>query len=203
MEAFLKGAYQEIVRFTCRLWAYRLKILVYVIVFILVAHALNPYEEIVRSVSFVPEKYRFIIPLLLAIFLAIAASELIIKLGSFVHKRLYLWNHLTPEELEFIACYFEKNIRTKYVIAYNGACKDSGTINLLLNKSIIYLASGMSEYRAEGGSCMSADQYFPFNIYEDAFTFFKRKFPEKIPSKQPAANNGRCGPPHPLQMPQH
>ena len=90
-----------------------------------------------------------------------------------VRKRKKDWNNLTAEELNFVSYYIKNNTKTQYVVAYNGTYKDSGIINPLINKKILYIASNMSEFRGE--SYMTREQCFPFNIHDDAFEFFKDK----------------------------
>jgi len=82
------------------------------------------------------------------------------------------WRDLTPDELAFLSFYVSNNTRTRYVPIYNGTYQDSGIINPLIAKGILYLASQMSEYR--GDSWMSAMQHFPINIHDKAFSFFKK-----------------------------
>lgn len=178
MEAFLKSVYKEVLKLITELWAYRLKILVYLIFIIITAHAINPYHVFLEDINFFPEQYKFLISLLFSLFSGIAIAELVIKVGNIFYKRFYLWKSLTEEENIFVSYYIRNNTKTQYVTAYNGACVSSGTINLLLKKRIIYLASQMSEYRDN-------KQQFPFNIYNDAFYFFKRHkpIPEILPDK--------------------
>lgn len=105
--------------------------------------------------------------------------SLIEKIGYGIYKRIKKnrdWNNLTPEETEFIKHYIQSDTKTRYQVAYNGTWQDSGVITLLKQKRIIYLASTTSEFRGE--SWMSAEQTFPFNIHDDAFKFFKKKFKE-------------------------
>ena len=80
---------------------------------------------------------------------------------------------MTHEEIEFVSHYIKNNTKTKYVIAYNGAWRDSGIINPLIHKGILYLASEISEYR--GDSWENMDQSFPINIHDDAYKFFIKK----------------------------
>lgn len=88
-------------------------------------------------------------------------------------KRKKDWNNLTPEEQEFVKFYIKNNTKTRYMIAYNGTWQDSGIVNPLVNKKILYLASNMSEFRGEDWQDM--EQRFPFNINDNAFEFFKEK----------------------------
>lgn len=83
-------------------------------------------------------------------------------------KRRKQWNSLTPEEIKFISYYITKNTQTRYVSARYGTYSDSGIINGLIVKEILYMASNISEFR-EGG------QTLPFNITDRAFSFFKKK----------------------------
>lgn len=92
-------------------------------------------------------------------------------------KRKKDWNSLTPEEIEFVSYYITNNTKTRYVVANNGTWRDSGIINPLTQKGILYLASNMSEYR--GDSWMDSNQTFPFNIHDDAFKFFTKKLVEE------------------------
>jgi hypothetical protein len=87
-------------------------------------------------------------------------------------RRKHQWNALTPEEIEFVSYYINNNTKTRYVVIYNGTYQDSGIINPLIRKGILYRASNTSEFRGE--SWMSAEQHFPFNIHDNAFEFFQR-----------------------------
>lgn len=107
-------------------------------------------------------------------------ASLVEKTGSWIYKRVKRkkeWNNLTPEEMEFVLYYVKNNTKTKYIIAYNGTWSDSGIINPLEQKGILYRASNMSEYR--GDSWQNMDQTFPFNIHDAAFEFFKKKLEEE------------------------
>jgi len=83
------------------------------------------------------------------------------------------WSNLSPEEIEFISYYIKNETKTRYVVVCNGTWHDSGIINPLVSKKILYLASNESEFR--GNSWATAGQYLPFNIYDDAFRFYKKK----------------------------
>lgn len=82
------------------------------------------------------------------------------------------WSNLTSEEIEFIRYYITKQTKTRYVVAYHGTWTDSGVINPLCEKDILYLASSMSEYRGE--HWMAMDQTFPFNIHDKAYDHFAK-----------------------------
>lgn len=87
------------------------------------------------------------------------------------------WNNLTPEEITFVSYYIENNTKTRYVVINNGTYRDSGIINPLIDKRILYRASNMSEYR--GDSVYTMEQTFPFNIYDEVFSFFIKKLQVK------------------------
>lgn len=84
------------------------------------------------------------------------------------------WTNLTPEECNSIQHYVNNNTKTQYVLINNGTYRDSGTINPLIHKGILYIASDVSEYR--GNDFMSMNQYYPINIQDRAFEFFKKNF---------------------------
>lgn len=86
------------------------------------------------------------------------------------------WKNLSSEELEYIKYYITENTIMRYVPAYNGTYQNSGIINPLRAKGILYLASNESEWRGE--SWMSAGHEFPININDNAFQYFKKKFNE-------------------------
>ena len=83
------------------------------------------------------------------------------------------WNNLTQAEDEFIDYYIKHKTKTRYMVIYNGTYRDSGVINLLLKKKILYLASNVSEYR--GDSIYDMEQYMPFNINDKAYEHFMRR----------------------------
>ena len=85
-------------------------------------------------------------------------------------KKKAAWENLTPEEIEFIQYYIMNNTKTRYVRIFNGTYQDSGIINPLISKGILYMASKTSEFR--GDSIFDAEQTFPFNIHDEAFEFF-------------------------------
>lgn len=99
-------------------------------------------------------------------------EKIYVRISNHRRKKV-AWNNLSPQEEEFIAYYIKENTRTRYMPAYNGTYRDSGIINPLIGKRILYLASNMSEFRGE--SWMSAEQHFPVNIRDDAFSFFTKK----------------------------
>jgi len=83
------------------------------------------------------------------------------------------WKNLTPEEIMFVSFYIQQNTKTRYVPIFNGTYRDSGIINPLIQKGILYLASSMSEFR--GDDFMSKEQHFPINIRDNAFDYYKRQ----------------------------
>lgn len=89
------------------------------------------------------------------------------------YNRSKQWNNLTPEESEVVFHYIRNNTKTKYVIMHNGTYRDSGIINPLIDKGILYIASDMTEYR--GNDFLNMEQCLPFNIHDNAFEFFKKK----------------------------
>lgn len=112
----------------------------------------------------------FLFPALMFIF------SLLEKLCLFIKKERQqqkLWSNLTPEEVEFISYYVKNNTKTRYMTANNGTYQDSGIINPLIAKNILYIASSMSEFRGE--SRQSMRQQFPINIQDKAFGFFTKK----------------------------
>lgn len=116
----------------------------------------------------------FLFPLTILVYSLIEKVLLTIKTSA---KKKKDWVNLTPEELNFIESYIKRNSKVRYVTVYNGTYRDSGIIQLLTEKNIIYRASSMSEFRGE--DWMSREQQFPFNIHDEAFTFFKLKFEKK------------------------
>jgi hypothetical protein len=82
------------------------------------------------------------------------------------------WKKLTPEEETFISHYISENTKTRYMPANNGTYRDSGIINPLIRKGILYIASNMSEFR---GEWLDASQYFPINMTDKAFSYFNVK----------------------------
>jgi len=88
------------------------------------------------------------------------------------HYQKIAWKNLTPQEEEFISYYTKGNTKTQYMPVYNGTYAESGIINPLINKQILYIASNLSEYR---GDWMDGQQYFPINIHDKAFLFFTKK----------------------------
>ncbi|PIR00428.1 MAG: hypothetical protein COV66_06785 [Nitrospinae bacterium CG11_big_fil_rev_8_21_14_0_20_45_15] len=106
-------------------------------------------------------------------------SSLAEKFGCWILKKIKRnkdWNTLTPEEKEFVSHYILNNTKTRYVITFNGAWRDSGIINPLIHKGVLYLASEISEYRGDSWEIM--EQTFPINIHDDAFKFFTKKLEE-------------------------
>jgi len=157
-------------------------------------HVLNYFKEVASSLKFqISSTITFGAALLLVwskendqqkILLTILfIFPLCMFLGSIIEKFFLLirkkiqqkvdWNNLTPIEQQFISYYINNNTRTRYMTAYNGTYTDSGIINPLISKGILYIASRMSEYRGE--SWMSAEQQFPINIHDKAFAFFAKK----------------------------
>ena len=83
------------------------------------------------------------------------------------YRRNKAWNNLTDDEQKFLAFYFINKTKTQYVSCYNGTYTDSGIINPLIKKEILYLASNLSEYRGEHWA--AREQQFPINITDDAY----------------------------------
>ena len=113
----------------------------------------------------------FLFPL--CIFLFSIVEKAILFFIAKVERRKHL-NNLTPEELEFISYYTDNDTKTRYMPCINGTYKDSGIINPLITKNILYIASNMSEYR--GDHWMSKEQYLPINIHDDIFAYFKKNY---------------------------
>ena len=84
------------------------------------------------------------------------------------------WDNLTKDEHNFLAYYFTNKTKTRYIPCCNGTYTNSGIINLLISKGILYLGSNMSEFREENG--MPPEQYFPINIHDKAYEFFITRF---------------------------
>lgn len=102
------------------------------------------------------------------------------KIGFGIYKEIKKkrnWNNLTPEEIEFVSYYIKNNTKTRYMVIFNGTYRDSGIINPLIGKRILYRASDMSEFR--GDSIYDREQCFPFNIHDDAFKFFCEKIEDE------------------------
>ena len=112
----------------------------------------------------------FLFPICMFIGSIIEKAYLLIRNS---HQKKVAWNSLTPQEEEFVSYYIKGNTKTRYMPAYNGTYRDSGIINPLIGKHILYIASNMSEFRGE--SWMSAEQHFPINIRDEAFLFFTKK----------------------------
>lgn len=121
-----------------------------------------------------------IVRILLTILFLFPACMFVISLCEKIFYYIYKlrkmnkdWNNLTPKEEEFLSFYIKNNTRTKYVeVVYGGAYEDSGTIDILCRKRIIYRASERAEQRPNQ---LCGDYSFPFNIYDKAFLFFKKK----------------------------
>ncbi len=121
-----------------------------------------------------PVKITFIVLFLFATCMFIVS--IIEKIFGFIYsevRRRKDWKNLTSEELEFVKYYINGQTKTRYVVAYNGTWSDSGIINPLCEKGILYLASNISEYRGE--SFMTMEQNFPFNIHDKAYDYFAKK----------------------------
>jgi ABC-type multidrug transport system fused ATPase/permease subunit len=119
--------------------------------------------------------YKFPI-IVLAIFFLFAVSVFILTIAEKVLNailRRRSWENLTPQEEEFIGVYLKKNEKVRYMYVFNGTYRDSGIINPLISKGILYRASNMSEYR--GKSWQSMNQYIPINMHDRAFSFFMKK----------------------------
>jgi hypothetical protein len=104
-------------------------------------------------------------------------SEFVLESFTYMYRRHVIWGDMTAQELEFLSYYISNNTRIRYVAVFNGTYKDSGVIELLVRKRIIYLASTLSEFRSDGYH--SATQQFPFNIYPGAYKFFRKKIKSK------------------------
>lgn len=76
-------------------------------------------------------------------------------------------NNLTIEEANFISYYLLNKTKTRYAPCFNGTYKNSGIINPLIHKKILYLASTLSEYR-------NSEQHFPINIYDNSYSFYEK-----------------------------
>ena len=110
-------------------------------------------------------------------FVGSIGEKIYVRISNHQRKKV-AWNNLSPQEERFVAYYTKENTRTRYMPAYNGTYTDSGIINPLISKRILYLASNMSEFRGE--SWMDAEQHFPINISDEAFAFFTKKFSSAI-----------------------
>ena len=106
----------------------------------------------------------FVIGLIEKIYLAVRNNR----------RRIKAWNNLTIDERRFLAYYLTNKTKTRYVSCRNGTYSDSGYINPLISKGILYLGSRMSEFRGE--DWMSMEQQFPINIHDKAYEYFLTQF---------------------------
>lgn len=128
------------------------------------------------------EDIELLLKITLLVFALLPLSALFFSFGECLKKlyeghkkktdKLKKWNDLTNEEIEFVRYYIKENTKCRYVSAHHGAPRDSGIVNMLRAKGILYLANNQSEFR---GTWQSGTHCFPFNIYDDAFEFFKKK----------------------------
>lgn len=116
----------------------------------------------------------------LKIFLTILFLFTFCMVTSLIIEKIYIayrkkkrrskdWNSVTQDELDFLSYYIKNKTKTRYVPCPNGTYQDSGIINPLIKKEILYVASTMSEFR---GSEFNREQQFPINIHDTAYEFF-------------------------------
>lgn len=106
-------------------------------------------------------------------FLGAIIEKLYITISKYKDKKKK-WSNLSREELDYIKYYIDNETKMRYVPVYNGTYENSGIINPLISKNILYLASKVSEFRGE--DFYSREQTFPINITDEALEFFKKHF---------------------------
>lgn len=168
LSTILTSINETIIGFLSRLWNSRLLISSYIIAFIVFYLMIIECDKrwSIFSEQEIPSLYFHIV---IALVFSIAFVEIIVFLHHW-NREKNIWSNLTEEEKSFIDYYVERKTKTRYVTVYNGTYTNSGIINPLIQKKILYLASNMSEYRGE--SRMSAKQQFPINIHDGAYKYF-------------------------------
>jgi hypothetical protein len=115
--------------------------------------------------------FLFLFPLCMFVFGLIEKVYMFIRCRN---NRIKAWNSLTFDERRFLLYYLINKTKTQYIPCINGTYTDSGIINPLIHKKILYLGSTMSEYRGE--DWMSMEQHFPINIHDLAYEYLRNKY---------------------------